>query len=53
MAFALIALVLARQTLMVLELLAPGRGAQAGLLRRLTDAAVGGAGAGQGPGSGL
>ncbi len=53
MAFALIALVLVRQTLMVLVLLAPGRGAQAGLLRRLTDAAVGGAGAGQGPGSGL
>ncbi|MGP0101442.1 MAG: hypothetical protein ACLPUT_07470 [Solirubrobacteraceae bacterium] len=52
MAFALIALVLVRQTLMVLELLAPGRHARADLLHRLTDAAVGGAGVGEGPGSG-
>jgi hypothetical protein len=42
MAFALIALVLARQGLMVLELLAPSRDAQAGLMQRLTHAALGG-----------
>jgi hypothetical protein len=45
MAFGLIALVLARQGLMVLELLAPSRDAQAGLMQRLTHAALGGAGA--------
>jgi hypothetical protein len=52
MAFGLIALVLARQGLMVLELLAPSREANAGLMQRLTHAALGGAGDGQGPGSG-
>jgi hypothetical protein len=52
MAFGLIALVLARQGLMVLELLAPSRDANAGLMQRLTHAALGGAGDGQGPGSG-
>jgi len=52
MAFALIALVLARQGLMVLELLAPSRDANAGLMQRLTHAALGGAGDGQRPGSG-
>jgi hypothetical protein len=40
-AFGLIALVLARQGLMVLELLAGGRDAQAGLMQRLTRAAFG------------
>ncbi len=53
MAFALIALVLARQGLMVLELLAPtSRDANAGLMQRLTHAVLGGAGGGEGPGSG-
>jgi hypothetical protein len=52
MAFGLIALVLARQGLMVLELLAPSRDANAGLMQRLTHAALGGAGGGDGPGSG-
>jgi hypothetical protein len=52
MAFGLIALVLVRQGLMALELLAPSRHAQAGLMQRLTDAALGGAGAEEGPGSG-
>lgn len=52
MAFALIALVLARQGLMVLELLAPSRDAQAGLMQRLTHAALGEAGDVEGPGSG-
>jgi hypothetical protein len=44
MAFALIALVLVRQGLMVLELLAAGRGRQAGLLNTLAGVSVGGAG---------
>ncbi len=53
MAFALIALVLARQGLMVLELFAPSRDdSNAGLMQRLTHAALGGAGGGDGPGSG-
>jgi hypothetical protein len=52
MAFALIALVLVRQGLMLLELLGPGRDADAGLMQRLTHAALGGAGGGEGPGSG-
>ncbi len=53
MAFGLIALVLARQGLMVLELLAPSRHAQAGVMQRLTHAALGGAGAeGESGGSG-
>jgi hypothetical protein len=52
MAFGLIALVIARQGLMVLELLAPSRDVQAGLMQRLTHAALGGAGAEEGPGSG-
>jgi diguanylate cyclase len=52
MAFGLIALVLARQGLMVLELLAPSRDADAGLMQRLTHAALGGAAGGEGPGSG-
>jgi len=52
MALGLIALVLARQGLMVLELLASGRDVQAGLMQRLTHAAVGGAGVGEGSGSG-
>ncbi len=52
MAFALIALVLVRQGLMVLELLGPGRDADAGLMQRLTHAALGGASGGDGPGSG-
>jgi hypothetical protein len=42
MALGLIVLVLARQGLMVLELLAPGRDRQAGLMERLAHAAVGG-----------
>ena len=42
MAFGLIALVLARQGLMVRELLAPSRDAQGGLVQRLTHAALGG-----------
>jgi len=52
MAFGLIALVLTRQGLMVLELLAPSRHANAGLMQRLTHAALGGAGGGQASGSG-
>jgi hypothetical protein len=52
MAFGLIALVLVRQGLMVLELLGPGRDAGAGLMQRLTHAALGGPGGGEGPGSG-
>jgi len=52
MALGLIALVLARQGLMVLELLAPSRHAQAGLMQRLTYAALGGAGAEEEPVSG-
>ena len=52
MAFALIALVLVRQGLMVLELLGPGRDADAGLMQRLTHAALGGASGGEEPGSG-
>ena len=44
MAFGLIALVLARQGLMVLELLAPSRDMQSGLMQRLTHAALSGAG---------
>jgi diguanylate cyclase len=52
MAFGLIALVLARQGLMVRELLTPGGDAQAGLMQRLTDAALGGTGAGVGTGAG-
>lgn len=51
MAFALIVLVLVRQGLMVLELLAPGRGQRAGLLHRLTAVAVGGASVEPGPGT--
>jgi diguanylate cyclase len=42
MAVGLIALVLTRQGLMVLELLAPSRDVQAGLMHRLTHAALGG-----------
>jgi hypothetical protein len=49
MAFGLIALVLARQVLMVLELLAPSRHTQAGLMQRLTYAALGGAGTEEDP----
>jgi len=52
MAFGLIALVLVRQGLMVIELLAPSRDANAGLMQRLTQAALGGAEGGEGPGSG-
>lgn len=52
MAFALIVLVLVRQGLMLLELLGPGRDADAGLMQRLTHAALGGAGGGDGQGSG-
>jgi hypothetical protein len=44
MAFGLIALVLARQGLMVHELLAPSRDVQVGLMQRLTHAALGGEG---------
>jgi len=43
MAFGLIALVLVRQTLAVLELLGPGGRSGAGLAERFTEAAVGGA----------
>ncbi|HYM45541.1 MAG TPA: hypothetical protein VES65_05195 [Solirubrobacteraceae bacterium] len=53
MAFGLIALVLARQGLMVLELLAPSRDTQAGLVQRLTHLALGDADAREGPGSRL
>jgi len=42
MAFGLIALVLARQALLLLELLRPGQEGGAGLTQRLTDAALGG-----------
>jgi len=53
MAFGLIALVLVRQGLMVLELLAPSRDTQDGLMQRLTHAVLGEAGGGgEGPGSG-
>ncbi len=52
MAFALIALVLVRQGLMVLELLAPSRDTNDSLMQRLTHAALGGAVGGEGPGSG-
>jgi diguanylate cyclase len=52
MALALIALVLVRQGLMVRELLAPSRDAEAGLLQRLAHAALGGAGAEERPRSG-
>ena len=53
MAFGLIALVLARQALMVLELLAPSRDSRLGLMQRLvTHAAVGSVSATEGPGSG-
>ena len=52
MVFGLIALVLVRQGLMVLELLAHSRDTQAGLMQRLTNAALGGAQAGEDPGSG-
>jgi len=52
MAFGLIALVLARQVLMVLELLAPSRHVQAGLMQRLTYAVLGGAGTEEEPVSG-
>ncbi len=45
MAFGLIALVLARQGLMVLEMLTPGRDERGSLTQRLANAAVGGAGA--------
>ena len=51
MAFGLIALVLARQGLMVLELLAPSRDVHAGLVQRLAGAALGGAGVGETAGS--
>jgi hypothetical protein len=51
MAFGLIALVLARQGLMVLELLTPGRDGRGGLVQRLANAAVGGAGAAERRGS--
>lgn len=51
MALALIVLVLARQALMVRELLAGGRDAQTDLVQRLTRAALGGAGVEEGPGS--
>lgn len=51
MAFGLIALVLARQGLMVLELLAPSRDTNAGLLQRLTHAALGEAASVETPGS--
>jgi hypothetical protein len=52
MAFALIALVLGRPGRLVLELLGPGRDADAGLMQRLTHAALGGASGGDGSGSG-
>ena len=52
MAFGLIALVLARQGLMVLELLAPSRDMQSGLMQRLTHAALSGAGVEGRPASG-
>jgi hypothetical protein len=52
MAFGLIALVLARQGLAILELLAPGRDTRAGLMQRVTRAALGDADAEQPPHSG-
>ena len=52
MAFGLIVLVLARQGLMVLELLAPSRDTQVGLMKRLTNVALGSTGGGEGRGSG-
>ncbi len=51
MAFILIALVLARQALMVIELLKPGRDGRAGVMQRLANVAVGGAGAEERSGS--
>ena len=53
MVFGLIALVLARQGLVVLELLTPSRDMQGGLMQRLTHTALGGADAGKGPASGF
>jgi hypothetical protein len=52
MAFGLIALVLVRQGLAILELLTPSRDTNDGLMQRLTHAALGGAAGGEGPGSG-
>ena len=52
MAFGLIALVLARQGLIVLELLGPDRDAHEGMMERLAHAAVGGASTGEAPHSG-
>jgi hypothetical protein len=52
MAFSLIALVLVRQGLMVLELLSPSGGTQDALMQRLTHAALGGGPDGEGAGSG-
>ncbi len=52
MTVGLIALVLMRQGLMVRELLAPGRDVQAGLMHRLTHAALGGNGPEEIPSSG-
>jgi hypothetical protein len=49
MAFALIALVLVRQALLVMELLAPGPGARTSLMHRLTHAALGGVAAEERP----
>ncbi len=49
MAFGLIALVLVRQTLLVLELLALGRGSPADLMQRLTHAALASTGGDEGP----
>ena len=51
MVFALVVLVLTRQALALLELLAPGPGSESGILQKLTDAALGGAGPNQGSGS--
>jgi len=52
MAFGLIALVLARQGLMVLELLAPSRDVQVGPMQRLAHAALSSAGIEEEPGPG-
>ncbi len=52
MALGLIVLVLTRQGLMVLELLTPSRHANAGLMQRLTHAALGASAGGKIPGSG-
>jgi hypothetical protein len=52
MAFGLIALVLVRQGLAILELLTPSRDTNDGLMQRLTHAALGGSTGGEGPGSG-